>query len=67
MEAIAVFRRSVLVEMPLGPATRLRIRVKAPEEEQTVTIAKLLSWLDGVRNEPNEKLKKSLLKERLRM
>jgi hypothetical protein len=67
VEAIAAFRRGVLAEMPLGPATRLTIRVKAPEEEHTVTIAKVLSWLDGVATSPGEKLKKNRLRERLRM
>jgi hypothetical protein len=67
VEAIAAFRRSVLAEMPLGPATRLTIRVNAPEEEHTVTIAKVLSWLDGVTTSPSEKLKKNRLRERLRI
>jgi hypothetical protein len=67
VEAIAAFRRGVIAEMPLGPATRLTIRVKAPEEEHTVTIAKVLSWLDGVAISPSEKLKKTRLRERLRM
>ena len=65
-EAIAAFRRSVLAEMPLGPGTRLTIRVKAPEEEHTITIGKVLAWLDGVTASPSEKLKKNRLKERLR-
>jgi len=64
---MAAFRRSVLAEMPLGSATRLTIRVKAPEEEHTVTIAKVLSWLDDVASSPSEKLKKNRLKELLRM
>jgi hypothetical protein len=67
VEAIATFRRSVLTEMPLGPATRLTIRVNTPGEEHTVTIAKVLSWLDGVTTSPSEKLKKNRLQERLRM
>ena len=67
VEAIAAFRRSVLAEMPLGPATRLTIRVTAPEEEHTLTIGKVLSWLDGVASSPSEKLKKNRLRERLRM
>ena len=66
VEAIAAFRRSVLAEMPLGPATRLTIRVKAPEEEHTISVAKVLSWLDGVASSPSEKLKKNRLRERLR-
>jgi hypothetical protein len=67
VEAMASFRRSVLAEMPLGSATRLTIRVKAPEEEHTITIGKVLAWLDGVAASPNEKLKKNRLKERLRI
>ena len=58
LEAIAAFRRSVLAEMPLGPATRLTISEMAPEEEHTVTIAKVLSWLDGAATSPSEKLRK---------
>jgi len=53
--------------MPLGSAMRLTIGVKAPEEEHTVTIGKVLAWLDGVATSPSEKLKKNRLKERLRI
>ena len=67
IEAMAAFRRSVLAEMPLGSATRLTIRVKAPEEEHTVSIGKVLAWLDAVATSPSEKLKKNRLKERLRI
>ena len=67
VEAIDAFRRSVVAEMPLGPATRLTIRVKASEEEHTVTIAKVLSWLDGATTSPSQKLKKNRLRERLRI
>jgi hypothetical protein len=66
VEALAAFRHGVLAEMPLAPGTRLTIHVKAPEEEHTVTVAKVLSWLDGVATSPNEKLKRNWLKERLR-
>ena len=59
VEAMAAFRRSVLAEMPLGSATRLTIGVKAPEEQHTVTIGKVLAWLDGVATSPSEKLKKN--------
>jgi hypothetical protein len=52
VEAMAAFKKSVLAEMPLAPGTRLTIRVKAPEEEHTVTVAKVLSWLDGVATTP---------------
>jgi hypothetical protein len=52
--------------MTLGPATQLTIRVKAPEEEHTVSVGKVLSWLDGGARSPNEQVKKNRLKERLR-
>ena len=67
VEAMTAFKHSVLAEAPLPPATRLTIRVKAPEEEHTVRVAKVLSWLDGVAISSSEKLKKNRLKERLRM
>jgi len=41
--------------------------VKAPEEEHTLIVGKVLAWLDGVAITPREKLKKNLLKERLRI
>jgi hypothetical protein len=45
----------------------LTISVMAREEEHTVTIAKVLSWLDGAATSPGEKLRKNRLRERLRM
>ena len=66
IEAMAAFRRGVFAEMPLGPATRLTIRVKAPEEEHTLTVSKVLSWLDGGARTPSEQVKKTRLRERLR-
>jgi hypothetical protein len=44
----------------------LTIRVKAPEEEHTVSVGKVLSWLDGGARSPSEQVKKNRLKERLR-
>ena len=67
IEAMAAFKNSDLAEAPLPPGTRLTIRVKAPEEEHTVTVAKVLSWLDGVAISPSEKMKKNRLRERLRI
>jgi hypothetical protein len=32
----------------------LTIRVKAPEEEHTVTVVKVLSWLEGGGKSPSE-------------
>lgn len=66
IEAMAAFRRGAFAEMTFGSATRLRIRVKAPEEEHTVTVGKVLSWLDGGARSPNEQARKNRLKERLR-
>ena len=66
IEAMAAFRRGAFAEMTFGSATQLRIRVKAPEEEHTLTVGKVLSWLDGGARSPNEQIKKNRLKDRLR-
>jgi hypothetical protein len=66
IEAMAVFRRGAFAEMTFGSATQLRIRVKAPEEEHTISVGKVLSWLDGGARSPSEQVKKSRLRERLR-
>ena len=66
VEAMAAFGRGAFAEMAFGSATQLRIRVRAPEEEHTVTVGKVLSWLDGGARSPNEQVKKNRLKERLR-
>ena len=66
IEAMVAFRRSVLTEVPLAAATRLTIRVKAPEEEHAVSVGKVLSWLDGSAKSPSEQVKKNRLRERLR-
>jgi hypothetical protein len=63
---MAVFRRGTFAEATFGPATRLTIRVKAPEEEHIVSVGKVLSWLEGVAASPNEEAKKNRLRERLR-
>ena len=65
VEALAAFRHSGFADTTFGPATRLTIRVKAPEEEQTVTVGKLNSWLGGGARSPNEQVRKKRLKERL--
>lgn len=57
IEAMAAFRRGAFAEMPLGPGTRLTIRVKAPEEEHTIAVSKVLSW---------ELVRKNRLRDRLR-
>jgi hypothetical protein len=66
VEAMAAFRRGAFAEMTFGSATQLRIRVKAPEEEHTVTVGRVLSWLEGGARSPSELVKKNRLKERLR-
>ena len=66
IEAMAAFRRGAFAEMTFGSATPLRIRVRAPEEEHTITVGKVLSWLDGGARSPSEQVKKNRLKERLR-
>jgi hypothetical protein len=59
------FARVVFADATFGPGTRLTIRVKAQEEEHTVTVAKLNSWLDGGARSPNEQVQKRRSKERL--
>jgi hypothetical protein len=66
VEAMAAFKNGVLTEMPLAPGTCLTIRLKAPEEEHTITVATVLSRLDGIASSPSEKLKRNRLRERLR-
>jgi hypothetical protein len=66
IEAMAAFRRGAFAEMTFGTGTQLTIRVKAPEEEHTVSVGKVLSWLDGGARSPSEQIKKNRLKERLR-
>jgi hypothetical protein len=66
IEAMAAFRRGAFAEMAFGPATRLTVRVTAPEEEHMVTVGKALSWLEGGARSPSEQVKKNRLRERLR-
>jgi hypothetical protein len=66
IQAMAAFRRGAFAEMAFGPATRLTVRVTAPEEEHMVTVGKALSWLEGGARSPSEQVKKNRLRERLR-
>jgi hypothetical protein len=66
IEAMAAFRRGAFAEMAFGPATRLTVRLTAPEEEHMVTVGKALSWLEGGARSPSEQVKKNRLRERLR-
>jgi len=63
--AMAEFRRCGLAEANFGPGTRLRIRVKAPEAEHTISVGKVRSWLDGGARSPSERVQKNRLKELL--
>ncbi len=66
VEAMAAFRHSAFAEMTFGSATQLRIRVKAPEEENVMTVGKVLSWLEGGARSPSEQVKKNRLRDRLK-
>jgi hypothetical protein len=66
IEAMAAFRRGDFAEMTFAAGTQLRIRVRAPEEEHTVSVGKVLSWLEGGARSPREQVKKNRLRERLR-
>jgi hypothetical protein len=55
--------RCGFAEVFFGPATHLTIRVKQPETENTVSVGKLQSWLDGSGKSPNEQVAKSRLRE----
>lgn len=63
--ALAEFRRCGFADATFGPATRLTVRVKAPEEEHVVSVGKLQSWLNGGAKSPNEKVEKDRLKQLL--
>jgi hypothetical protein len=60
--ALAEFRRCGFAEATFSPATQLNVCVKAPEEEHTVSVAKLRSWLEGGAKSPNQKVEKERLK-----
>ena len=58
VQAMAVFRHSVLADMFLGPGTRLTIRVNALEDKDTIIVGKVLSWLDRCATSPREQMKR---------
>lgn len=66
VEAMEAFRHSALADVPIAPATQLPIRVVTQEEEHTLSIARVLSWLEGNGRRPSEQVKKNRLRERLR-
>jgi hypothetical protein len=66
VEAMAAFKNSMLIDTRMPPGARLTIRVKVPEEEHTVTVEKVMAWLEGGGKSPSELVKKTRLRERLR-
>lgn len=60
--ALAEFLRCGFADPTFGPAMRLNVRVKAPEEEPAVMVGKVRSWLEGGAKSPNEKVEKERLK-----
>jgi hypothetical protein len=58
VEAMAAFRRCGFADVTLSSGTQLKTRVRAPEEEHTVTVGKVLAWLGGGARSPNEQVKR---------
>ena len=65
MLALAEFRRCGFADAGFGPATRLTIRVKAPDVEHIVSVTKVKTWLEGGAKGPNEQVHKKRLRELL--
>ena len=61
--ALAQFRRCGFAETVFGPATMLRVVVKAPETAQMVSVGKLHAWLSGACRSPNEQVVRKKLRE----
>jgi hypothetical protein len=60
--AMAEFRRHGFADTTFGPATKLNVRVKAPEAAHVVSVGKVKSWLDGVGKNPGEQVEKNRLR-----
>lgn len=63
--ALAEFRRCGFADATFGPATRLIVRVRAPQEEHTLSIGKLQSWLNGGAKSPSEQVERNRLRKLL--
>jgi hypothetical protein len=68
---MAEFRRCGFAEASFGPAARLKVRVKSPEAEHTVSVGKMTRWLEGgerspSERSPSERIEKNRLKQLLR-
>jgi hypothetical protein len=57
--ALAEFLRCGFADATFGQATRLNVRVKTPEEEPTVMVCKVRSWLEGARRVLMRRLRRS--------
>ncbi len=61
--ALAEFRKSWLVEVLPGRATRLTVTVRSPATSHELTVGKLEDWLASGGKSPNEQVEKRRLKE----
>jgi hypothetical protein len=60
--AMAEFRRHGFADTTFGSATKLNVRVKAPEAAHVVSVGKVKAWLDRVGKSPHEQVEKNRLK-----
>jgi hypothetical protein len=60
--ALAEFRRHGFADTAFGSATKLNVRVKAPEAAHVVAVGKVKAWLDRVGRSPREQVEKNRLK-----
>ena len=60
--ALAEFRRSWLMEVLPGRATRLTVTVKAPATSHELTVGKLEDWLASDGKSPKEQVEKGRLR-----
>jgi hypothetical protein len=60
--ALSEFRKSWLVEVLPGRATRLTVTVKAPATSHELTVGKLEDWLASGGNSPREQVEKGRLR-----
>jgi hypothetical protein len=60
--AMAEFRRHGFADTRFGSATRLNVRVMAPEAAHVVSVGKVKTWLDGVGKNAGGQVEKNRLK-----
>ena len=64
--AIAEFRKCLICEVAPGPASTLKVAVKAPAAVHEVTVNKVRAWISGGTRSPAELVLKKRLKELLK-